>query len=1347
MDDKKIKKTVRNASITIAVTAGAAIGIAGYNSGNNYIPVITNREFKFNQVHFSGDNDVVGQGKDGSGNDSQMYEKDDTVQDDQKKHITPGYLFDGQRILDPAQPDNAFNVINTRADNVRNDNATENMAGTDNTDIPANPVNRIIDIVEPGQNADAIITGGNSNIAQSDNDNTFIPDDRRDNNSENTSGSNSGNNEQPGKPGTALPDSGNSDNSGDAPDDNTDDAEIDRSDTAKDPEVEKPRPSISQDFTSKPFDEDSVSGDTASDVRVIIQPDTMYESEALYKGQSIDAYTIFCVLDTYVIKIVNGTPTLYLWGKESYGSYIRISGVSFDNGVTWNSTFPVTIPSDVETGNMLIKAEYRLSQNDDWTTQNVNYDPKDNRLFILSDTLKSDNAVINTDSILNYDQYPELGSKVNLYQYQKNILGSGELDSLFPGWMENGRIVPWLYTAGIGRHILQPAKTVPLDKNFKVMMKYIWLGEDERIEKTSYYCPVQTLVNVAQDAVLTNELSESQIDVPKYIQAVDLEEELDVDYINIPDTVIYVNNDGDNLLVKQGYRVSAQNVNYTAVDGVLTSRDKTQIIAVPYNMEELDIPSGTVNVKLTDNNNLKNVVIKATQIEEFPDIDYSMLHDCTITIDESLLYQFINANYETLSDSENVVALSGENDVTYKVSKGTVIDNNGNLCRVIGGMGTSVIIPDDTENINKDAFEEADNVNRIILPVNDNITFAKDSLKDTSVDIILCDSEKQKENVVSQLDEAGRKDIDVYVVNITSDGYSYYTMGKDDETVNVLLRAPENITEFSGSIENNTIDINELDTECFTHCSGLVWVTLPENVSYIGYEAFKNCKSLQGVLIKNKDTIYIGNNAFSGCDSLRFIASEAANAEMQDGYDPVISDTHGSQILPNYYFYILQDAEGYGEHVNAITGIQGVEGFVLREAGDSRILYGVDANEDDYILIRSGADISGEINLSDTIMYIYDYAFADAGLKDGFTIKWDNLFWLFGIQPWAFVNSGISGSVNINGEMGLMINDYAFSGCRNITDINLGGSIYYLGEEVFGGCSSLTDVTFGYIDSWQGTLYAGLFNECNNLKTITFNNYDCPQTVIYGSLGFQFNYEWSKQEEAGRINIIVPDGAQENYILGLRYIMSGCTGYFNGTPYLDMWYQIQSELIDWDTFTIPEDEEVDKVLKERLLENENNIRMMLGMDSVTEPGEFYPIRVENGMVTLQSVPSDTENFDMTASDLGMPSGWYIDYIGKNAFAQCTKLKSVVIADNLSGIYSGAFANASVDGKLTIEFTGKEPVELICEEGKKFDFGLDNSNITIIVPEGSRDAYIKKWSDVLDAEQLGNMISEKESTQE
>lgn len=1352
MDDKKIKKTVRNASITLAVTAGAAIGIAGYNSGNNFIPGITNREFKFNQVHFSGDNDVVGQGNDGSGNDSQMFEKDDTAQAEQKKQMTPGYLFDNQRILDPAQPDNAFSVINTRNDDVISDNTADNITGTDNPDNPADSAGRVIDIVEPGQNADTIISGGNSDIVSGDKGNTSVPD--------NDAGNNSGDNGQPGvpdRPDNGSSDSGNSDNNVDVPDDNSgnagdtddkDDTETDRSETAKDPEVEKPRPSISQDFNSKPYDEDSVAGkDTDTELRVVIQPDSSSDAEALYKGQSIDAYTVFCVLDTYVVKTENGTPTLYLWGKESYGTYIRISGVSFDNGDTWKSTFPVTVPSDIKTGNMIIKAEYRLSSDDEWASVNINYEPKDNRLFILSDTIKSDNEVINTDSILNYNQYPELGSTVNLYQYQNNFLGTGELDSLFPGWMENGRIVPWMYTAGIGRHILQPAKKVPLDKNFKAKMKYIWLGEDGRIDKSGYYCPVQTLVSIAEDAVYTDAQSQREADVPEYIQAVDLENKLNVDYINIPDTVIYVKNDGVNLLVKEGYKVSEQNNNYTSVDGVLTSKDKSQIIAIPYNMEELDIASGTVSVILTDNNNLKNVTIKADNAEEFPSIDYSKLHGCTITIDDSLLYQFINANYEALSDSENVVSLAGEEAVTYKISKGTVYDNNGNLCKVVGGMGSSVIIPADIDNITKDAFDEADNVDRIILSDKDNITFEEDSLKDSNVDMILCNSEQQKINIVSQLNKAGKEDIDVYVVNVTTDGYSYYTVKKDDKISNVLLRAPENITEFAGVIEEGTVSINELDTECFAQCSSLVWVTLPENVSYIGYEAFKNCTSLQGVLIQTKDTIYIGNNAFSGCDSLRFAASNAMTAVMQDGYDPVISDSHGSQLMPDYYFYILQDAEGYGEHVNVITGIQGVEGFVVETAGNSRILYGADNNGDEYILLRTGSDISGEISLPDAIMYIYDYAFADAGKDNGFTIKWDNLTWLFGIQTGAFINSGLSGSVNISGEQGLMIHDYAFSNCERITDVNFGGSIYYLGEEVFVSCSELTEVTFGYIDPWLGALYAGLFNDCNNLKKITFNNYDCPGLVIYGSLGFQFNYSWTRQEETEKLDIIVPDGAQENYILGWRYIMSGYTGVYNGTPYLDMWYQIQGELIDWDTLTIPQDEEVDKVLKERLLANENNIRSMLGMDTVTEPSEFYPIRVENGLVTLISVPSDIVSLDMTTNNLGMPDGWYVDYIGKNAFSQCSRLESVVIADNLVGIYSGAFANASADGRITIEFTGEEPVSLICGEDGTFDFGLDNSNITIIVPEGSRDAYIQKWSEVMDASELGNMIVEKESTQE
>ncbi len=76
--------------------------------------------------------------------------------------------------------------------------------------------------------------------------------------------------------------------------------------------------------------------------------------------------------------------------------------------------------------------------------------------------------------------------------------------------------------------------------------------------------------------------------------------------------------------------------------------------------------------------------------------------------------------------------------------------------------------------------------------------------------------------------------------------------------------------------EGNPITITAVDDYAFSEAGDLEWVSLPESVKKIGYEAFGNCTALQGVIIESRDVIEIGNQAFDGCKALRFVASQCA---------------------------------------------------------------------------------------------------------------------------------------------------------------------------------------------------------------------------------------------------------------------------------------------------------------------------------------------------------------------------------------------------------------------------------------------------------------------------------------
>lgn len=1317
MKDKKIKNTVRNASITLAVAAGTAIGVAAYKSGSGFNPAFTNRDFNFNQVHFSGDNDVLGQGSADTDKDSAIWEKDERSNDSSSGAGNPGYLFDGNE-LSPDQPGNPFNTI------IRPDDS-EGIGGN-GYDGP------VIDLVGDGSPADIIISAGDGTGGGSAGSNKGSDDDMDSNKADNAGSDNRGDSGDKGN-------DSDSDNSVD-----TDEEHKNIIDTAKDPAPDVYRPDYS-DGIYKPYN-DSTIFNRIDDVWI-------NESESvknIYLGQNID--NVNYIVRMLGIRAFSDGNTPHIVEEDRYGRNIRITGVSFDNGQSWNNSYPLKIPKDIGGRDIKIRVELKSDiPGDTWEEKILSYTPGLSRLYILSEKLKNTNQVIDKSITLNAGQSSDINSNVFLYRYQREIIGDGELTSLFPGWMEYGKLVSWKYNVTSGRHILEPAELVPLDNQYKASLVLKWLDDNGRVDfwgDNLVY--LQTLTDVKG---ITRE-SRNHINtlrVPEYIQSVELQNETDVDYISIPDTVIYINNDGINLNVAKGYNVDKGNPNYCSDNGMLMDNGHTSIIAVPYDMENLDIPDGIESVNIRQNNHIKTIILRAEDEDHFPELDYSSLNNCKIIVDDELLDTYIIKNADSLAETGNCVAAYSSQDVTYKVDNNAVITSNGQLYAFTSSPGSSVVIPDGVTTISEAAFKGYDDVKRIVMPENTNVIFEDGCLNNSKITTILCNDKQQSNNVAQQLSDSGVHGISVCVMDSDREGYKYYVESEDNNTTYTLVKAPSGITEFNGAICDGTVAVDYIEDSAFAGCSQLEWVTLPESVVVIGSNAFKNCVSLQGVLIQTTDNITIGNGAFDGCSNIRFIASQAMNADVAGNYEIRVTDNNSNYVSQNDYLFVLQGAQGYGAYANSVNDIGGITGFRLDNENGNRVLYGVDAMGDDYVVLRAGTDLAGTVNLSEKTSYIYSCAFADSGVQEGFTINWESLDVLSSLYDYAFKQSGLMSDVKLYGNVGLILRNGVFAGCSNIENVDIEGDIYYLGEDMFAGCTSLKTAKLGIIGAggYNTGIYSGLFNGCNSLTTITLGNETPPQLIMYGKLGFQFNYEWSRKEESDNLKVVIPDGSQMNYIKNWRYIVLGATGYYTGSPYLDVWQDVQNSLIDWDNMIMPEDSEVDAAVKEKVLEAENYIRKMTGQNEVSEPTAYFTYRENNGMLTLTGVPSYLTQLDMTSDDMGLPDGWYFDYIAANAFSGALDFEKVVIPDNLIGIHSGAFSgSASQTGHLTIEFTGEEPVELINdEESGTYSFGLDYSQISVIVPYGCKDTYVEKWSEMIDKDVLNMIITEKEITQE
>ena len=127
-----------------------------------------------------------------------------------------------------------------------------------------------------------------------------------------------------------------------------------------------------------------------------------------------------------------------------------------------------------------------------------------------------------------------------------------------------------------GRHILEPADCVELSDDYTVQLKHQWMSKDYEVGwQYDQLVYLQTLTGFnkkakigRRDGNLLDRFRYSEVQVPKYVQAVEIDDDagLEVDYLTLPDTVIYLNNTGSGLVVNYGYDVDENNPKYQSTD-------------------------------------------------------------------------------------------------------------------------------------------------------------------------------------------------------------------------------------------------------------------------------------------------------------------------------------------------------------------------------------------------------------------------------------------------------------------------------------------------------------------------------------------------------------------------------------------------------------------------------------------------------------------------------------------------------------------------------------------------------------------------------------------------------------
>lgn len=947
-----------------------------------------------------------------------------------------------------------------------------------------------------------------------------------------------------------------------------------------------------------------------------VNPDKVTMSamkDAFYKGQKLDAWTIFCGIDAFFAD--DGLSMLYFGcDQASFATYPYFRIDSWENTATGEKN-PGYCPST----DIVVNVSFRLSTEDAWVSRTVKIVPCESHVFVVGEPDEFGNrdvvwstVPLETEGVFLPINLFSVNAQEAFLRSNGNIDDEGYLNALLQGWKEGDASVPYYYSVTPGRHVIIPGDVTQLDPAYRVRFQTYSIDENYRYDAelgNRNACRLQTLVDADESVIHENVDGTTTLSVPQGVQAVDSFNDqtkrssfaLNVNTMEVPSSTVYVNvNSG--IRVTDGYSVASDNPAYVVTDkGILESKDGTEYIGIPCGVTKLDVPEGVHRVVVPDGNAIKTLVVHAASADDLPDIDLTKLRDCDIVVEDDVLDAFIVRYADAIKELDTIsIALASDPECQMAFCNG-VLQTEESVLRV-PELGIDTVLLQMQSRIEKGAFEGNSSATTLILDSGWGFVELEDGcLAGGNVQTIVCRNEEMAAEVEQRKAAAGAPNATVTVHEESREGFEYYTA--DGKTT--LLYNNEGAEEFDGTLvnqEGETVYVNALAPYVFAGDTSLRSVLLPESVSSIGMRAFENCENLQALFIGSPNTVDVGANALRGCANLGFVASRSSavnfattenpNAEACKWYAPCnISDGYDSRFVR----------------------IDNVNDFVVdRQDDGSLILYGClggEAPNEASLLLGAPAALDGTIKLRSTTTEIFG-ATSTAGLNlvgafentmGDWAIDWSSAPNLQYIGQRAFAGSGVT-SVDINApsvKFGMEQN--AFEGCANLTHVSVTARTLSIGGTAFANCTALQSACFIANESPasddvldKNNIGFGVFSGDAALVSLTVGS-PVPQ-LVYPSpkIAYVFDGAVEANEEAARISLHVPEGEERAYINAWVYNLLGYSDYD------DCYSAIEWDMLmdSFETGVLPTEDDIRARMAEILLEPENRLRIMLGLPTV-----------------------------------------------------------------------------------------------------------------------------------------------------